>query len=86
MFWAAVTAVLAAWGWFALLLQITGAIAVVQVIPATLLFFRYRWLRAEPLPTPRPANTRRLPRPVRRPGPRCRRWVPPSADSSRCWV
>ncbi|VBA37890.1 hypothetical protein LAUMK13_01833 [Mycobacterium innocens] len=63
VFWAAVTAVLAAWGWFALLLQITGAIAVVQVIPATLLFFRYRWLRAEPLPTPRPANTRRLPPP-----------------------
>lgn len=61
VFWAAVTAVLAAWGWFALLLQITGAIAVVQVIPATLLFFRYYWLRSEPLPSQRPTTTRRLP-------------------------
>jgi len=37
-FWALVTAILAAWGWFALLLQITGAIAVIEVIPATLDF------------------------------------------------
>ncbi|KAA1251464.1 hypothetical protein F0Q45_04290 [Mycobacterium simiae] len=63
VFWAGVTAVLAAWGWFALLLQITGAVAVVQVIPATLLFFRYHWLRSEPLPAQRPGNTRRLPPP-----------------------
>lgn len=61
LFWALVTAVLAAWGWFALLLQITGAIAVIMVIPATLLFFRYRWLKSEPLPSQRPANIRRLP-------------------------
>src|SRR5438270_8886847 len=60
VFWAVVTAVLAAWGWFALLLEITGAIAVVQVIPATLLLLRYRWLRSEPLPAGRPANARRL--------------------------
>ncbi|MFV0494432.1 phage shock envelope stress response protein PspM [Mycobacterium sp.] len=62
-FWALLTAVLAAWGWFTLLLQITGAIAVVQVIPATLLFFRYHWLKSEPLPSQRPANVRRLPPP-----------------------
>jgi hypothetical protein len=63
VFWAAVTAVLAAWGWFALLLQITGGIAVVEVIPATLLFFRYHWLKSEPLPAQRPTNLRRLPPP-----------------------
>ena len=66
-FWAVVTAVLAAWGWFALLLEVTGFIAVVQAIPATLLLFRYRWLRSEPLPAPRPgprlARARRLPAP-----------------------
>jgi hypothetical protein len=60
-FWAVVTAVLAAWGWFALLLEVTGCIAAVQAIPATLLLLRYRWLRSEPLPAPRPANARRLP-------------------------
>ena len=63
VFWAVVTALLAAWGWFALLLEITGFIAVIQVIPATLLLFRYRWLRSEPLPPRRSANTRRLPPP-----------------------
>src|ERR1700758_4903395 len=63
VFWAVVTAVLAAWGWFALLLEITGAVAVVQAVPATLLLFRYRWLRSEPLPTSRPASIRRLPPP-----------------------
>ncbi len=63
LFWAVVTMLLAAWGWFALLLEITGLIAVVQAIPATLLLLRYRWLRSEPLPSPRPANVRRLPPP-----------------------
>jgi MFS family permease len=67
VFWAVVTSVLAAWGWFALLLQITGFIAAVQAIPATLLLLRYRWLRSEPLPAPRPgprlARARRLPPP-----------------------
>jgi hypothetical protein len=58
-----VTAVLAAWGWFVLLLQITGGIAVIEVIPATLLFFRYHWLKSEPLPATRPVNVRRLPPP-----------------------
>ena len=63
VFWGVVTAVLAAWGWFELLLQITGGIAVVEVIPATLLFFRYHWLKSEPLPAQRPTNVRRLPPP-----------------------
>lgn len=61
VFWGLVTVGLAAWGWFALLLEITGAIAVIQAIPATLLFFRYHWLRSEPLPEQRPVNARRLP-------------------------
>jgi hypothetical protein len=67
VFWAVVTVVLAAWGWFALLLQITGFIAAAEAIPATLLLLRYRWLRSEPLPAPRPASglarARRLPPP-----------------------
>jgi hypothetical protein len=63
VFWAVVTALLAAWGWFALLLVITGSIAVAEAIPATLFLLRYRWLRGEPLPAQRPANTRRLPPP-----------------------
>jgi hypothetical protein len=63
LFWAVVTALLAAWGWFALLLEITGFVAAVQAIPATLLLFRYRWLRSEPLPAQRPANVGRLPAP-----------------------
>ena len=63
VFWAVVTAVLAAQGWFALLLVVTGSIAVAEAIPATLLLFRYHWLRGEPLPAQRPANTRRLPPP-----------------------
>ena len=63
LFWIAVTAVLAAWGWFALLLEVTGSVAVVLAIPATLLLLRYRWLRSEPLPAQRPATTRRLPPP-----------------------
>lgn len=63
LFWGVVTALLAAWGWFMLLLVITGSIAVVQAIPATLLLLRYWWLRSEPLPAQRPASTRRLPPP-----------------------
>ena len=63
VFWAAVTAILAAWGWFVLLLQITGAVAVLQAMIATLLLIRYRWLKADPLPAQRPTNIRRLPPP-----------------------
>lgn len=63
LFWAAVTVGLAVWGWFALLLEITGVVAVVQAFVATLLLLRYRWLRSEPLPAQRPASTRRLPPP-----------------------
>lgn len=63
VFWTAVTAVLAAWGWFALLLEITGGVAVLQAMIATLLLIRYRWLKADPLPAQRPTNIRRLPPP-----------------------
>ncbi len=63
LFWAVVTVLLAAWGWFQLLLIITGSIAVGAAVPATLLLLRYRWLRSLPLPTERPASTRRLPPP-----------------------
>ena len=63
VFWGAVTAGLAAWGWFALLLEITGGIAVAQAMIATLLLIRYRWLRSEPLPAQRPTGGRRLPPP-----------------------
>ncbi|BCZ25359.1 hypothetical protein MYSE111917_19215 [Mycobacterium senriense] len=63
LFWAVVTMLLAAWGWFALLLEITGAIAVAQAFLGTLLLARYLSLRSEPLPASRPANVRRLPPP-----------------------
>lgn len=63
VFWIAVTGLLAAWGWFTLLLQVTGAVAVVLAVPATLLLLRYRWLRSEPLPAQRTTSTRRLPPP-----------------------
>src|SRR6201997_5093219 len=63
VFWGVVTAILAAWGWFALLLEITGGVAVVQAMIATLLLIRYRWLRAEPLAAQRPTSSRRLPPP-----------------------
>src|SRR5271154_5480634 len=63
VFWGVVTAMLAAWGWFALLLEITGGVAVGQAMIATLLLIRYRWLKAEPLPAQRPTSSRRLPPP-----------------------
>jgi hypothetical protein len=63
VFWAVVTALLAAWGWFALLLEITGAIAVAEAFVGTLLLARYFSLRSEPLPASRPANVHRLPPP-----------------------
>ena len=63
VFWSVTTVVLAAWGWFALLLEITGGVAVAQAMIATLLLIRYGWLRSEPLPAQRPTNARRLPPP-----------------------
>src|ERR1700689_2294750 len=62
-FWGVVTAILAAWGWFALLLEITGGVAVVQSMIATVLLIRYRWLRSDPRPAQRPPPCRRLPPP-----------------------
>src|ERR1700744_2656835 len=63
LFWIVVTGVLAAWGWVALLLEITGGGVVVRSIAATLLLLGYRGLKAEPLPPQRPASPRRLPPP-----------------------
>ncbi len=61
LFWAVVTVLLAAWGWFQLLLIITGSVSVGAAVPATLFLLRYRWLRSVPLPMERPASTLRLP-------------------------
>ena len=63
VFWTLVTVILAAWGWFALLLEITGGVAVAQAMIATLLLIRYHWMKADPLPPQRPTNIRRLPPP-----------------------
>ena len=45
VFWGVVTALLAAWGWFALLLEITGFVAAVRRFPRRCCCFRYHWLR-----------------------------------------
>lgn len=50
LFWMLVTAVLASWSTPVWALIVTGVIAAGAAFPATLLFMRYRWLRAEPLP------------------------------------
>ncbi|WP_343603234.1 hypothetical protein [Mycobacterium sp.] len=63
LFWASVTVLLAAWGWFTLLLVATGSIAVLQAILATLLLLRYRWLRSLPPPARGPVDAGRLPPP-----------------------
>jgi hypothetical protein len=60
-FWVLVTALLASWSTPVWALLITGLIAAGAAFPATLLVMRYLWLRSEPLPDRRPANTRRLP-------------------------
>jgi hypothetical protein len=60
-FWVLVTAVLASWSTPVWVLLITGLIAAGAAFPATLLFLRYRWLKASPLPPPRSRATRRLP-------------------------
>lgn len=86
LLWGLVTALLAAWGWFTSLLVITGTIAVTQAIPATLLLLRYRWLRSEPLPCGGPQVCAGCHHRARPRDPRCRRWAPPNAGSSRCWV
>jgi len=63
VFWALVTMLLATWRTPFWALLIPMLIAAGEAIPATLLLLRYRWLRKEPLPSPRPANVRRLPPP-----------------------
>ncbi len=61
VFWALVTALLAAWSTPAWALPIPGALAVGSAWLATLLGLRWRWLRKEPLPAPRPGMVHRLP-------------------------
>jgi hypothetical protein len=61
VFWVLVTLLLASWNTPAWALLIPGIIAVGAAAPATLLLLRWRWLRAEPLPPPRPGAVRRLP-------------------------
>lgn len=63
VFWALVTILLASWSTPFWALLIPMFIAAGEAIPATLLLLRYRWLRKEPLPSPRPASIRRLPPP-----------------------
>lgn len=61
LFWALVTALLAAWSTPVWALLITGMIAAGSAGPATILLLRYRWLRSQPLPAQNPASCRRLP-------------------------
>jgi hypothetical protein len=61
VFWVLVTAVMATWSTPAWALVIPGAVAAGAAAPAVLLLLRYRWLRGEPMPSPRPAAMRRLP-------------------------
>jgi hypothetical protein len=60
-FWVLVTVLLATWNVPAWALIIPGAIAAGAAWLATLVWLRYRWLRKEPLPAPRPGVLRRLP-------------------------
>ena len=83
LFWAVVTALLAAWGWFALLLEITG--------PSRSSWrFRRRCCYFATVGCARSRCRRRRPptcvgcrRPVRQRDPRCTRWAPRNADSRR---
>ena len=60
-FWVLTTTLMASGSAPAWALLIPGAFAAGAAAPATLLLLRYRWLRGEPLPTPRPGLLRRLP-------------------------
>ena len=61
VFWVVVTLVMATWTVPFWALLIPGLIAAGAAAPATLLLLRYRWLKGEPLPPPRPGAKRRLP-------------------------
>ncbi|MCG5433847.1 hypothetical protein LV457_16350 [Mycobacterium sp. MYCO198283] len=61
--WLLVTALLASWNTPPWTLAITGSIAAAAAFPATLFLLRYRWLRREPLPSPRPGAGRAMPPP-----------------------
>src|SRR5262249_28740751 len=54
LFWALVTLVMATWTVPAWALLIPGAIAVGAAAPTVWFLLRWRWLRSEPLPSPRP--------------------------------
>ena len=60
-FWVLVTGLLAVWNTPVWALLITGLVAAVTAVPATLWLLRYRWLRSESLPPQREVNGRRLP-------------------------
>jgi hypothetical protein len=59
--WIGVTGLLASWDTPFWALFIPAPIAVGAAFLATLAFLRYRWLRREPLPSPRSRAARRLP-------------------------
>jgi hypothetical protein len=61
VFWVLVTALLASWSTPAWVLIFPGAFAAGAAVPTTLWLLRYRWLRKEPLPPPKPGVVRRLP-------------------------
>jgi hypothetical protein len=61
VFWVFVTGLLASWSTPAWVLIFPGAFAAGAAVPTTLWLLRYRWLRKEPLPAPRPGVVRRLP-------------------------
>jgi hypothetical protein len=61
LFWGFVTLVLAKFDIPAWALIIPGAVAAGAAWLATLSWLRFRWLRKEPLPAPRPGVVRRLP-------------------------
>jgi hypothetical protein len=61
VFWVLVTLLMATWSTPAWALLIPGAIATGAAAPAVWFLLRWRWLRGEPLPSPRPSAMRRLP-------------------------
>jgi hypothetical protein len=61
VFWVLVTALLASWSTPAWALPIPGGLAAGAAWLATIFGLRYRWLRKEPLPAPRPGVVHRLP-------------------------
>lgn len=63
LFWVSLTGLLATWSTPVWALLITGLVGAGAAFPSALMFMRYRWLRAEPLPPERVTSGRRLPPP-----------------------